>query len=69
MDGYERAGNAHERVAKRKRRRDLRNRRRIVELPEAGHEMSGRNPEHGKPPLYWLTLIVIFASFIAVVLT
>lgn len=31
--------------------------------------MTNNSSEHRKPPLYWLTLAVIFAAFFAVVLT
>jgi hypothetical protein len=31
--------------------------------------MNSQASGHRKPPLYWLTLAIIFAAFIAVVLT
>ena len=31
--------------------------------------MNNDSSEHNKPPLYWLTLAIIFAAFFALVLT
>ena len=65
MDREQRAGNAQERLAKRESRRQRENR--IASTAEDA-EMNGESTEHRKPPLYWLTLTLIYAAFVAGIL-
>ncbi len=69
VDPQEWSGNAQECLAKLEERARWSYGGKAVACAKKATQMNGHASGHRKPPLYWLTLALIYAGFIAVILT